>query len=370
MTWLPDRLPTELPLVWKKRLRSPGVGGVTATSKRVIVSGREVNNTLDGFRCLDAVDGNEIWKRQYEAKGDLDYGNSPRATPQIHDGRVFLLGAFGHLHCVDLENGQVIWKRNLISDFDVTGKTVWGQTSSPIVVDDKLIVNPGAADASVVALEPATGKVIWKSKGGASAFASFIKANVGGTTQIIGYEAEALIGIDVANGRRLWEHTPKHKGDFNVPTPILWRNKLIIATENNGTRLFSFDSNGRLNNQPDAVNDNLIPDTHTPVAVGHRLFGISDSLYCLDLEQGLKTIWTGDSPTYQNYTTLIASEDRLLITGIHGELILVDTTSDSYRELSRVEVVEDDSGVFAHPAIVGDRIYLRTSTDIRCLSLV
>lgn len=358
-----------MPPVWKKRLRSPGMGGIAATGKYVIVSGREASNTLDGFRCLNAADGGEVWKLTYEAEGDLDYGNSPRATPQIDKDFVFLLGAFGHLNCVRLDTGNVVWKKDLRHEFDVTGKMLWGHASSPLVIGDKLIINPGGADASVVALEPATGKVIWKAPGGPAAFASLIAATVAGKTQIIGYDAESLFGLDPADGRRIWRLIPKHHGDFNVPTPILWRDKLIVSTENNGTRLFEFHADGILNDQPLAVNDSLIPDTHSPVAIGNRLFGVWDSLYCLDIEKGLKTVWSGESPTYLQYTTMVASTDRLLIAGIHGELLLIDPHADEYRELSRVETVEDDSGVFAHPAIVGNRMFIRTSTDVRCLAL-
>jgi outer membrane protein assembly factor BamB len=358
-----------MPPVWKKRLRSPGVGGVAATAKYVIVSAREASNTLDGFRCFNSIDGGEVWKLTYEARGDLDYGNSPRATPQIDHEFVFLLGAFGHLHCVNLNNGNVVWKKDLRNEFSVTSKMVWGHASSPLVAGDKLIVNPGGAEASIVALEPATGKVIWKTRGGAAAYASFIVAQIAGRPQIIGYDAESLFGLDPVDGRQIWRHVPKHSGDFNVPTPVLWRDRLIVATENNGTRLFGFDSDGRLNNQPLALNEDLVPDTQTPVVVGNRLFGVWDSLHCLDIERGLKPVWSGDSLTYQHYTTLIASDNRLLISGIHGELILIDPLADEYREISRVQAVEDDSGVFAHPAIVGDRIYVRTSTDVRCLAL-
>jgi outer membrane protein assembly factor BamB len=211
--------------------------------------------------------------------------------------------------------------------------------------------------------------VIWKAAGAQAAFASFIVASVAGSLQIIGYDADSLVGLDPRDGRRIWRHVPKYKGDFNVPTPILWRDKLIVSTENNGTRLFAFDSDGRLNDKPIAVDENLTPDTHTPVVIGNRLLGVSGSIHCLDLEAGLKTLWSGESSTYQNYTTLIGSNDRLLVAGTHGELILVDPNANEYRELSRVEIAEDDSGVYAHPAVVGDRIYIRTSIDLRCLKL-
>ena len=355
--------------LWKKRLRSAGVGGVAATAKFVVVSGRELNDSADGFRCFAAEDGAEVWKLSYPAKGDLDYGNSPRATPQIDGDRVYLMGAFGHLHCLKLATGEILWKRDLRQDFQVTSKLVWGHSSSPLVVGDRLIVNPGGPDAGFVALEPETGRVIWKTPGDAAAFASFILATVGGRQQVIGYDAKSLVGLDPATGKKLWRHVPQRLNDFNVPTPMLWRDKLIVTTENNGTRMFSFDDDGRLTDKPLAVNDDLAPDTHSPVVVGDRLFGVWNDLYCLDLKDGLKTVWTGEHKMFHHYTSLIASDSRLLVVGIHGDLLLIDPVADKYTEISRASIVEDDSGVYAHPAIVGDRMYVRTSSDVRCVML-
>lgn len=340
-----------------------------ATSKVVVVSARETNNTADGFRCFDAADGTELWKLVYPAPGDLDYGNSPRATPQIHGDYVYLLGAFGHLHCLKLKTGDVVWKKDLRQEFQVTSKMVWGHSSSPLVVENRLIVNPGGPDAGFVALELETGKIIWKTPGDAAAFASFVVATISGRQQVIGYDAISLVGLNPATGQKLWRHVPPRTNDFNVPTPILWRDKLILSSENNGTRLHGFDAKCCLIDKPLAVNEDLAPDTHTPVVVGDRLFGVWDELFCLDIKNGLNQIWTGESKTFHQYTSLIASDTRLLAAGVHGELVLFDPAADRFQELSRMQVVDDDSGVFAHPAIVGDRLYVRTSTDIRCFGL-
>ena len=347
-------------------MHSPGVGGIAATSKYVVVSDRENGDTHDAFLCLDAETGNEIWKLSYPAQGDLDYGSSPRATPLIDGERVYLCGAFGHLNCVELSTGDVLWTRNLRQDFHVTNKLVWGHASSPLVVDNKLIVNPGGPDASVIALELETGDVIWQTAGEASAFSSFVTAQVGGQQQIIGYDAKSISGWRPEDGKRLWTHTPQYPNDFNVPTPLIHGDNLVLTTENNGTRLFAFTDHQTLNEKLSAVNEDLAPDTHTPVIVRDRLFGVWNELYCLDLKNGLKPLWTGDSTTFNNYTSIIASDDKILITGIHGEVLLIDALADSFKVLSSIELIEEDSGVYSHPAMVGDRFYIRGSSDIRC----
>jgi hypothetical protein len=140
----------------------------------------------------------------------------------------------------------------------------------------------------------------------------------------------------------------------------------VLCTENNGTRLFEFDGDGRLKDSPIAVNEDLAPDTHTPIIIGDRLFGVCDELFCLDLNDGLKPIWTADSSTFQNYTTMIGSNDKLLVTGIRGEVLLIDALTDSYKLISTAQLIDDDSGVYSHPAMVGNRFYIRGSTDVRC----
>lgn len=345
------------------------MAGVAATERHVIVADRELDDTIDAFFCLDAQTGQEIWSVRNPAPGSLDYGNSPRATPLIDGGRVYLFGAFGHLQCVALETGQIIWSRNIRTDFKVDDKLVWGTCSSPLLVDQKLIVNPGAKDASIVALNPSNGETLHKCPGNAAAFSSFIVIEVAGCKQIVGYDAVSLGGWNANTGERLWTVTPPKPRDFNVPTPIFHDGRLIAVSENNGARIYQFDATGKLNPKPVATTDALAPDSHTPVVVGDRLVGVGKSLVCLDLKRGLRTIWESEDSAFGSYCTLIASANRVLCATQEGELILFDPMADRFAPLSRWKLFEDDRGVYSHPAIVGDRLYLRSSTSVACVLL-
>ena len=298
---------------------------------------RDVSNSFDQFRCYAAEDGKLLWTSQYPAPGQLDYDNTPRATPLVYEGRAYFLGAFGDLTCVEMETGATLWQLNILKQFGGESELVWGTCSSPLVADGKLIVNPGGADASVVALDPETGDVIWQSPGDRHAYSSFIVATLGGVQQLVGYDRSSLIGRDLATGQRLWTLTPPHAGDFNVPTPLAVDGRLLVMTENNHARLYDFDSSGRIIPQPVAANDQFSPDVSSPVVVGSRAFCVAaDQMFCLDLADGLKTTWTGDDPAFCNYSPLIASNDRLLAFGRGGELLLVDARSDQFRIISRL----------------------------------
>ena len=158
-------------------------------------------------------------------------------------------------------------------------------------------------------------------------------------------------------------------GDFNVPSPIDAGGKLIVATENNGARLYDFGADGVINTTPAATNGDLVPDTSTPVLVGNKLFGCSGSLYCLDVSKRLAVRWNGEDDALANHSSVIAANDRVLVATNHGELLLVDAEADKFTIVSRLRVFPNDSEVLSHPAIVGSRLYLRDMTRIVCVDL-
>lgn len=362
-------MPTKPTIVWERRLSNQGLGGVAATRELVIVVDRDPADRTDVFRGLDAGTGEERWAIRYPAPGNLDYGNSPRATPLIDEKRVYLFGAFGHLTCARVATGEVLWRRDLRREFAVEKQLVWGFAGSPLLVDGKLILQPGGPKASIVALKPESGEAIWQSPGDPAAFASPILAELGGVRQIVGYDERSLGGWDAATGKRLWKLTPPEDDDFNVPTPIAVDGRLIVSTENNGTRSYEFGKDGQINETTTAHFDDLAPDTHTPVVVGSRLFGVwQGSLYCLDANT-LKLKYVAQDDAFTDYCSMIASDNRLLIITQYADVILADATSDAWKPLSRWKLHADESGLFAHPAIVDDRLYVRLSDRVIAVSL-
>src|SRR5439155_3672809 len=201
----------------------------------VLFSDRELMDTADVFYCVDAKSGKDLWSHLYPAPGDLDYGNAPRATPLVHGDLVYLSSAFGHLFCAELKTGKILWEKELRDEFKADDARKWGMCSNPFIVDDRLIVNPGGKDASLVALDPKTGKVLWKTPGKPASYGNFIVGTFGGKRQIVGHDLDSLGGWDIATGKRLWELVPPRRGDFNVPTPIQVGAQLLVTSENNGT---------------------------------------------------------------------------------------------------------------------------------------
>lgn len=355
-------------ILWQVPLSSAGLGGVAATESVVIVSDRELDDTVDVWRCFNS-DGTPKWSIRNPAPGNLDYGNSPRATPVIVDGLVYLAGAFGHLTCVTLSTGDVTWETNLRDEYEPPEPPKWGSCSTPLVLDGRVIVNPGAKDASLVALDAKTGRELWKCPGRPAGYGSLIAMKVGGKKQIIGHDDTSLGGWDPATGRRLWRMLPPRPGDFNVPTPIVVGEKLLICTENNGSRIYEFDDAGKLKPKPLATNNRLAPDTHTPVVTCGRVFGVWRRLFCLSLAKNLKELWTADDQAFTKYGTLVADDARVLFISLSGELILIDARAEDFNPIARMKVLEEESSLYSHPAFIGDRLYLRGAKSLYALRL-
>jgi outer membrane protein assembly factor BamB len=342
------------------------LAGLSVSGGKLILAERDFADEHDLYRCLNAANGELLWLAQFPATGKLDYGQSPRATPVIRDGKAWLLGAFGDLRCVNLTNGKLIWERNLPREFQAQLPT-WGMSSTPLIVDDELIVNPGGTNASLVALDCATGRTRWTAPGRRAAYAPFICGDFGGRRQVVGYDRGSFGGWDAKTGERLWKLIPPVEGDFNVPTPIALDGGLVLSTENNGTRVYSFDATGRIVPSPAAAFPELSPTTATPVITCGRLFGVFSGLHCLDLKRELKPIWHFDLDG--EHASLLADDQRVLVATFGGELLLLDARADTCSIISRMRLFEDDVECYSHPALVGDWLYARAGSKVVCVDL-
>ena len=98
------------------------------------------------------------WHRDAARFWESNAGAGPRGTPTLSNGRVYALGATGILNVLDARKRRVVWSRNVPSDSGVAVPD-WGFSSSPLVVDDLVIV---AASGKLIAYEVATGSPRWK----------------------------------------------------------------------------------------------------------------------------------------------------------------------------------------------------------------
>src|SRR5262249_18147350 len=122
---------------------------------------------------------------------------------------------------------------DLLRDFGGRAPT-FGIAAAPTIMNDMLIVEPGGVGTSVVALEPATGKPIWKSGGDEASYATPQKVVLDGVEQILVYMDPGLIGYELKTGRELWRFDFQEQRRKNIPQPVVVGDVIYVTNNTLG----------------------------------------------------------------------------------------------------------------------------------------
>ncbi len=168
--------PVEL---WRKPI-GPGWGSFAVSGDRIYTQEQRGDDEI--VTCYSAVTGNPVWAHRDAARfWEANAGAGPRATPTLHDGRLYTFGATGIVNALDAADGRVLWSRNAGSD---TGAKIpgWGFASSPLIVGDKIVV---AASGHLVAYDAATGAPRWFGPEAGGSYSSPQLFTIRGVAQIL-----------------------------------------------------------------------------------------------------------------------------------------------------------------------------------------
>jgi outer membrane protein assembly factor BamB len=246
----------------------------------------------------------------------------------------------------------------------------WGLAGSPLLANGHLIVQPGGASASLVALNPTTSELIWSTTGLPPSHASFVIATIQGEVQLVGYDKSSLGGWNLVTGQRQWTVIPRDPGDFNVPSPLVYNSGLVLVSENNGARAYVPRQDGKTGLELASENKVLSPDSHSPVISGNRLIGIDNGLHCLSLTNDLKSVWRLKDRAFRKHGSLIATAERVMVLTFKEELVLIDTQQAEPVIVSRIRLSEDGNDCWSHPALANGALYLRLGRQICRLNLI
>ncbi len=316
--------------------------------------------------CYRFSTGEPVWKhkdavRFWESNG----GAGPRATPTLSGGRLYAFGATGILNALDPASGALLWSRNAPADTK-RETPIWGFTSSPLVVDDVVIV---AVSGTLAGYEAATGNPRWVGPQHGGTYSSPQLATIGGVAQVLLLSPPGVTSVAPADGTLLWQHTwdggaivqPALTADGDVlinamaSTGGLGTRRLAVAHGPEGwTGTERWTSTGL---KP-YFNDFVVHKGHA--------FGFDGSiLSCINLEDG-KRKWKGGR--YGNgQLVLLADQDVLLVISEEGELALVSATTDAYKELTRFPALNGKT--WNHPVLVGDLLLVRNGEEMAAFRL-
>ncbi|MDO8541345.1 MAG: PQQ-like beta-propeller repeat protein [Opitutaceae bacterium] len=368
---LPLEWSTTKNVIWKQPVPGAGWSSPVVSGRQVfLTSGIATGSGGPSLRtlCLDRETGALQWDTEVfgpaETTGEQVHDkNSPASpTPIVEGERLYV--HFGHNGTAGLDRaGRVLWRQDALR-YDPEH----GSGGSPILVGDRLVFSgDGRRDPFVVALDKATGEVIWKVPRVADArqkfsFCTALLIAVNGQPQIISPGSGAVSAFDPKDGRELWR-VRYGQGYSVVPRPVFAHGLLFIATGFNRPDLLAI--------RPDGEGD--VTDTHiawrttkgaplTPsvVVVGDELYAVNDA--------GIASCW--DAKTGQlhwqerlegNYSSSpLAAEGRIYFQNERGTTTVIEAS----REFRKLATNHLEERTLASYAVAGRSFFIRTEKHL------
>lgn len=377
------RLPSDgLPVSWRVPV-GRGWSGVVVAEGRAVIADAQVENgsATERILCFNESDGQLLWSHEYSvAYPDWALepnGGGPRATPIIQDGRVTALGALGHLICLNLHDGGVVWKRELSKDYGV--KEFTGISGSPLIEGHLLILQLAAhPNAGVVALDAKTGKETWKALDDQFTYSTPIAITSGGQRQLIVWMQEAITSLNPETGAVWWRETVRFPGDLAVATPVHQCDRLLVG----GLMLtLAADHPSAAIAWPaaEAPLKRILSNTSTAMIRDSHLYSalISGELACLDARTGV-TVWTQGGLTRPGNGSSIhltpCGSEVFLFTD-RGDLICTRLSPAGCEEISRCHLIDPTSPfgsklcAWTPPAFANRHVFVRNDRELIRLSL-
>ncbi|MFC2103905.1 PQQ-binding-like beta-propeller repeat protein [Bacteroidota bacterium] len=371
-TGLLTEWPEEGPeLLWSVEELAPGYSSVSIANNTIYLTG--IRKSEDILIALD-LKGNKKWETVYGKSWNSSFPES-RSTPTVENDKLYVTSGLGDFACINAINGEIIWKVEASKKFEGSYGG-WGITESPLIVDDKVIFTPCGNKTTMIALNKNTGETIWQTESlnDNPGYASPILAMINNTKVIINVLANNLIGINADNGNILF-----HKDYASISNEVsvaFWDGGPFTNTNNPVYKDYNiyltsgYDHVGvmfELSKDLSKVEIKWI-DTKLDVHHGGTVL-VDDYIYganwvtnrdgnwcCIDWETGqtkYETKWETKGSIIYADGKLYCYEER------KGNIALVNPTPESFDIISSFKIPLGKGPHWSHPVIKDGVLYIR-----------
>lgn len=376
------------PIVWENRVFLTALSGSTAKGDDAVLDVLAL--------CLDADSGKVVWTRKL-GPNRWAMGRNPAAcNSAVTDGKaVWFYTGTGSLAAYDFA-GKPLWARELEKDY---GRFVvkWGYHSSPLLYGGKLYIpvlqnkkpteyghpaggRTGPLDSFLLALDPKTGKTLWKhvrptdaTEESTEAYITPMPFEGADRREIILMGGEHATGHDAETGAELWrwEFTPSDRQVWQrvVTSPVAGAGLIFIQRPKHRT-LYALKpgAKGKVGNELLAWKfDGPTPDSNTPLIYRGRLYAVDGDkkgMTCLDARTG-RQIWQHKLQVRGPVRASVTGADgKLYLISEGGEALVLDA-GDAYKELFRTMIGERK--VRASIVAAQGRLLIRTDKAVHCM---
>ncbi len=359
-------------ILWSLDL-GEGYAGVSILNGRVYLLDYDQENEADLLRCLSLDDGKDIWQYSYPVKVKRWHGMS-RTVPAVTDGFVVAMGPRCHVTCLDAETGEFVWMMNLVREYGTTIPQ-WHAGQCPLIEDGRAIIAPAGVDVLMVAVDCATGEVVWETEnphGWDMTHSSIIPIEFAGKRMYVYCAGGGMVGVSSDDGSIVWE-TDEWTLRTNVPSPVpVGDGKLFLsAGYNKGSMMLQLKQDGEA----------IVPEVlfsleadvfgsaqQTPVFYNDYIYGVrpDQQFVCLDLDGNV--LWTSTSATKFGIGPYTVAGGMIYAMDDEGLLRLIEAGPGGYRQIAEAKVLAGHES-WAPMAIASGRLIARDLTHMVCLDV-
>lgn len=338
---------------------------------------QEQRDNFEAVVCYELRTGREVWQHLDRALFDeITGGVGPRATPTVHEGRVYTFGATGILNCLDGATGHAVWTRRIATGASLP---LFGYANSPLIHGRHVFVTPGGKAGSLVAVDRLTGKVVWVRGSRKGGYSSPHLLPSREEDQILVFDATGLHGHAASTGDTRWSFAWGDNSDdqVNVCQPAIIpagnRRKgieayhlLISSGYGRGCGLIEVarSSSGEWTAREVWRAKTLKSKFSCVVVYGSYAYGLDEGiLTCISLADGARRWKQGR----YGYGQLVLVNDLLLIQAESGRVALVRADPLAFKEVAVLDALSDRT--WSHPVVAGRHLLVRSDREAACYEL-
>jgi outer membrane protein assembly factor BamB len=345
--WRTDWAATPPKELWRKKVGT-GYTTVSVAAGHLYTTGNTANK--DTVFCLNPVTGAEIWTCSYPC----EMGEQPgtRCVPTVDGAYLYTFSREGVLYCISTDKGAIKWQINLMKECGLA-KPMWGFATQPLVLGDNVIMTVGPT----IAVDKATGKVLWKTGDDKGGYSSGYAIKRGGKTLVAGMNDFGLRIVDAADGKEVAKFRWETSRPVHPITPIVSGDRIFIASGYGmgGAVLELGDAGLKLVWQTKDMKN----QANNSMLYQGNLYGFDGQvdeggLRCMDFKTG-ESRWLKDDI---KAGALTEAAGKLIIVSSKGDLILADASPAAYKELGRIHVL--DGRCWTMPVLSAGLIYCRS----------
>ena len=347
-------------LAWRTTGAGEGYSSFSAAHGRLYTMG--ARGGTEYVMAFDAATGKKLWERESGQRFSNDQGDGPRSTPVVDGTQLYALGASGDLTSLEAATGKVAWTVNVLQKFG--GSNIrWGLSESPLVLQDRILVNAGGRGASIVALKKTDGSELWRSGNDDAGYSSAVAHTVSGIPIAIFFTDANAVGVDTRDGRQLWKYARASNRTANIATPIVRGNRVFVSSDyGTGAALLELTASGNTMNAKEVYFTNEMRNHHaSSILVGDHLYGFSSAiLTAMKFDTG-EVAWKDRSV---GKGSMIFADDRLYLFSERGTVGLAEANPAGYKEHGRFQLKTGSSPTWSHPVVANGKLFLRDQDTI------